>query len=103
MKKFILLILFMSSLLAGCAVQQQSLGFGVIQNSVDPITATAEADVPKMGKACGYNIFGLYAGGDMSIELAKNKGSITKVSSVNNSVFSFLGLVARKCTIVTGS
>lgn len=84
-------------------MQQQSLGFGVIQNSVDPITATAEADVPKMGKACGYNVFGIYAGGDMSIELATHNGSISKVSSVNNSVFSFLGLVAKKCTIVTGS
>ena len=95
-------ILSSTLLLGGCAVQQQGLGFGIIQNSVDPIGATAEAS-PKFGEACGVNILGIYAGGDMSIEKAKYQGSITKVSTVNTSVFSFFGLFAKRCTIVTGN
>ena len=95
-------ILSSTLLLGGCAIQPQGLGFGIIQNSVDPVTATSET-APKVGEACGVNILGIYAGGDMSIEKAKFQGSITKVSSVNTSVFSFLGIFAKRCTIVTGN
>jgi hypothetical protein len=102
MKIKVLSVLVLVSIISGCAMQPQSLGYGIIQNSVDPITATSETS-PKVGKACGYNIFGIYAGGDMSIELAKYNGGITKVSSVNSSVFSIFGLIAKRCTIVSGS
>ena len=102
LKKFTILVLLSLSVLSGCAMQPQYLGSGIIQNSVDPITATAE-ETAKVGKACGFNIFGIYAGGDMSIELAKYNGGIKKVSSVNTSVFSIFGLIAHRCTIVSGS
>jgi hypothetical protein len=103
MKKFIILavtLLFVK----GCAYAPSTLGFGaLVDNSVTPITATAEIKGNKKSEACGNNILGLVVTGDLSIDTAKRNGNITKVATVDSSNFSILGLFTRKCTLVTGS
>ena len=87
--------------LSACAIVPSQLGFALIQSNKEPITAT-EVAPRRMGKACGFNIFGVIAAGDISIEKAKRNGGIQRVASVDKDVFSLLGAFSQVCVIVTG-
>ena len=87
--------------LSGCVVVPSHLGFALIQSDKEPITAT-EVVPRRMGKACGFNILGIFAAGDISIEKAKRNGGIQRVASVDKEVFSVLGAFSQVCVIVTG-
>jgi hypothetical protein len=65
--------------------------------------ATDESVATKEGKACGTSILGAVAQGDASIIAAKANGGITKVSSVDHSAKSILGVYGEWCTIVKGN
>jgi hypothetical protein len=65
--------------------------------------ATAETATTKEGKACGTTILGAVAQGDASVMAAKANGGITKVTSVDHSAKSILGLWGEWCTIVKGN
>jgi hypothetical protein len=103
MKKGLLFGLLALSMvgLSGCAIVPSQLGFALIQSDKEPITAT-EVAPRRMGKACGFNILGILATGDISIEKAKRNGNIQRVASVDKEVFSILGALSQVCTIVTG-
>jgi hypothetical protein len=65
--------------------------------------ATEESATTKEGKACGQSILGAVAQGDASIMAAKANGGITKVSSVDHTAKSILGIWGEWCTIVKGN
>ncbi|MGZ3794232.1 MAG: TRL-like family protein [Bdellovibrio sp.] len=89
--------------LSGCATGMTRNGIGLIYTQVkDSITATEHAGGSKKGTACANNILALVSTGDMSIDTAKKNGSITKVTSVDYSQYSILGVYAETCAIVTG-
>lgn len=59
----------------------------------------------KVGISCATNILLLFASGDSSIEAAKNKGNIEKVSSVSTTYEHFIlyfPFYQKGCTVVTG-
>jgi len=102
MKKALFIILLPLLFLGGCVAMPQGLGYGLIQDSTDPILATSDVAI-KVGEACGTNVLGIYASGDMSIDTAKKNGGITKVSSVDAKITTYFGIWGKKCTIVRGS
>jgi hypothetical protein len=65
--------------------------------------ATEESAVNKEGKACSTSILGWVAQGDASIVAAKANGGISKVTSVDHSAKSILGIWGEWCTIVKGN
>ncbi|MBP5533887.1 MAG: TRL-like family protein [Alphaproteobacteria bacterium] len=100
MKKSLLLGI-VALALTGCAMVPSNLGFALIQADKEAVTAT-DAPARRVGKACGFNLLGIIAAGDISIKEAKQSAGIQRVSSVDKEVFSLLGLYSSVCTIVTG-
>jgi hypothetical protein len=103
MKKSLLLGLVCASMigLSGCARVPSHLGFALVQADTEPVAVT-ELTPKKMGMACGFNLLGIFATGDISIENAKRDGGIRRVASVDKDVFSILGLFSKVCIRVTG-
>lgn len=89
--------------LAGCAQVPSDMGFALIVDSQEPVSATEASVASKRGEACATNIVGIIAQGNASIDAAKRNGGITQVTSVDSSVYSVLGLYAKVCTIVRGN
>lgn len=87
--------------LSGCATVPSQVGNALVVSETEPVTAT-EVIPNKQGQACGFNILGIVALGDASIERAKYEGRIKRVATVDKSVFSLLGVYSRVCTQVTG-
>ncbi len=103
MKKNLLLggLLLATVGLGGCAAVPSSLGFALVNASNEPIAVT-DVIPRKVGQACGFNLLGIVALGDISTEAAKRDGGIYRVATVDKEVFSVLGMVSRVCTTVTG-
>ena len=100
MKK-LLLIAMLAVGLSGCAAVPSHLGMALVQIDKEGVTV-ADASARKMGRACGSNILGVVALGDLSIEKAKRSAGIQKVATVDKEVKSFFGVYSHVCTIVTG-
>ena len=87
--------------ISGCATHT---GNGLLITAVtEAHSATSNPRANKIGKACSYNILGLVAVGDASIDTAKKNGKIKKVSSVDREIFSILIFYGQNCTVVKGS
>ena len=103
MKFVVVVALFLSVLVTGCAGVVSPVGLGLIYTDVQgPIGATDESASSKRGSACASNYLGLFASGDASIEAAKRDGGISSVTSVDHDSMSVLMLYGRFCTIVVG-
>ena len=87
--------------LSGCALVPSQLGYAVVVAEKEPITAT-EVIPNKQGQACGFNLLGIVALGDASIDKAKFDGRIRRVATVDKSIFSILGMFSSVCITVTG-
>ena len=57
----------------------------------------------KRGEACSYNIFGIVAIGDSSIQGAKARGGIALVSHYDKRVLNILGFFGKACTVAYGN
>lgn len=91
---------FAVTLLAGCAT---SYPVGSLFTDVQlPVAATGEAGGKKMGEAECTSILALVATGDCSIEAAKKKGKITKVTHVDWSAKNILGVIGNYKVVVYG-
>ena len=101
MKKGLLLAAVMGIALCGCSMVPSSLGSAMIQVDKEAVTAT-NAPAKRMGQACGFNLLGIIAAGDLSVEKAKRNGGIQTVSSVDKRIQSFFGVYSHVCTVVTG-
>ena len=92
-------------LLSGCAGVQSPVGNGFIFTSIKgPLSATSNPTTAgdKIGTSKAYNILGLVALGDATVDTAKKSAGITKVVSVDYDSFSVLALFSSFTTIVHG-
>lgn len=91
-------------LFTGCATVGSRAGAGMLYTNVKDYTNVEyiNGGTSKVGKACGNNILGLVVTGDMSLDSAKKKAGITKVSSVDYEGNSILGLYNTVCLVVHG-
>lgn len=86
MKKSLLIASILSVLmLEACAIVPSSLGMAVVQVDKEAVTAT-DKPAKRIGQACGFNLLGIVAAGDLSIEKAKRAGGIQTVSSVDKNI-----------------
>ena len=89
---------------SGCAMTGANLTHGpalitIYKDSGGVGTPTKQK---KQGKACSYNVLGIVAAGDGSIQAAKARGGINVVSHFDKQISNFL-LFGKACTIVYGS
>ncbi len=95
-------VVLLVSMFVGCALPSRIGQWGFIYTDVtQPVSATAQIGV-KRGEACSSAILGIIAIGDASIEAARKNGGFKSISSVDEQVFSILGLYRSTCTIVYG-
>lgn len=97
MKKMIYVSLLL--LLTGCATYYPH---GVIYTEGKTGIQDNGGSTSKTGTACMKSVLGLVATGDASIEAAKAKGGISKVSRINYTAENILGLFGTYCTEVKG-
>ncbi len=102
MKIKALFLAFGALALNGCAVVSSPVGNALFTDVSAPVAATDVTDANKTGKSCAYNVLGLVATGDASIEAAKRAGGVKSVSSVDGYGTSVLFLYSRYCTVVKG-
>lgn len=102
MKKiiFALPVLLLAS---SCAAPTSHFGFGIIGNTVEPITVTSNARTTRLksGKACGQNFLGLVNNGDISVETAMKNGGIKKIVTVEKEANRMV-VMTEICTVVKG-
>ncbi|EJY8982722.1 TRL-like family protein [Salmonella enterica] len=102
-KKHIFSIIFIGSLLTGCATGPSPTGIGLYTDVKGPITATS-LPATKTGKACAQTVLGIVNTGDASIDSAKKAGDISLVSSVDyETTGSYPSLVSSVDYETTGS
>lgn len=89
------------SLFGGCA-STQPMGLLFTDASL-PITATSAGSGSKEGTATCTSILGLVALGDCSVDTAAKAGNISSIKSVDNKVFSVLGIFSTYTTVVKGN
>jgi hypothetical protein len=88
--------------LTSCISTPSQVGTALISDTKEPVLVTANQRGSKEGKACGQNILGLIAKGDMSVETARKNGGISKITSVDKTVKNMI-VVSDVCTIVRGN
>lgn len=90
--------------LSGCAMVQGPVMGAWYTDVKGPITATGQPSKgDRSGEACATSILGLIATGDASIETARKNAGVTKVTAVDMTGSSILGIYAKYCTVVYGS
>lgn len=67
------------------------------------VSAGSATQATKEGEASCWNILGIAAFGDCSIEKAKKNGGITEVITVDQENLGIIGLVYRAKTVVKGN
>lgn len=96
MKKFLVLFLALV-LFSGCSQTASKLGLLYTDISY-PLLSTDNTETPKSVTISNHSILGLFVFGDASLDKAKKKGNIKKVSHIDANEFIILG-VYRKYTI----
>jgi hypothetical protein len=101
---YLVLCLFSTVLLAGCAAMAVSPTTGFLYTEIKaPITATSNSGpAEKVGKAVCTSILGLVSTGDASIQAAMLDGKITKIHHVDYHSTNILGIYAVFEVIVYG-
>ncbi len=90
--------------LSGCAMVMGPVMGAWYTDVKGPVTATGQPSKgDRSGEACATSILGLIATGDASIETARKNAGVTKVTAVDMSGSSILGIYAKYCTVVYGS
>lgn len=93
-------------LLTSCGYWPSAGNNGLLYTNVTMPVAVLDQEAPvvRTGEACSTGILGLYAAGDSSINAAKSKVGITKISTVEERYTHYLlGAYTKYCTIVTGT
>lgn len=104
MKKLLIVALLLASSCRYASIKGgtgDSVARGTIAQSVDN-----SVEVTRIGVSCTTNILGIVAFGDSSIQAAKHRAAITKISHVDTSYDAFWFLYKfyeKGCTIVKGS
>ncbi|AAX65172.1 TPA: TRL-like family protein [Salmonella enterica subsp. enterica serovar Choleraesuis] len=100
-KKHIFSIIFIGSLLTGCATGPSPTGIGLYTDVKGPITATS-LPATKTGKACAQTVLGIVNTGDASIDSAKKAGDISLVPSVDYETTGSYPFYGKTCVVVRG-
>ena len=93
-------------LLSGCAYWPSAGNNGIFYTNVTKPVAVLDQEAPavRTGEACSTGILGLYASGNSSVNTAKTRAGITKISTVEERYTHYmLGAYTKYCTIVTGT
>ena len=93
-------------LLTGCADWPRAGNNGLFYTNVTTPVAVLDQAAPSVrtGEACSTGILGLFASGNSSINAAKTKAGITKISTVEERFTHYLlGAYSKYCTIVSGT
>lgn len=93
-------------LLGGCAYWPSAPQNGAFYTNVTRPVAVLdqEASTVRTGKACSTGILGLFASGNSSVNVAKARAGITKISTVEENYTQYLlGLYSSYCTVVSGT
>jgi hypothetical protein len=89
---------------AGAAFIGQGVPNGfVYSDATSPRHATDKPLGDKKGEACATSILGFVTTGNATIRAAADAGGIKDISAVDTSIRNILGIVARYCTIVSGT
>lgn len=104
MKK-ILLSLVLVSFLSACGLVSHQIGISLV-STVQETPANVEftnleMKGTKTGKACGKNILGIIAEGDITVDAAKKNGGISTITSVSKEVKNMF-IFSEVCTVVKG-
>lgn len=102
MKQVIALSLALATLV-GCATAGGPVTGFWYTDTKGSQSATSNNIDKKKGTSCATSILGLIAMGDASVTTAAKKGRISKISHVDSTHFSLLGVYAENCTVVYGS
>jgi hypothetical protein len=97
-----LLLLFV---LVSCAGLPEAGPAAVVIDAKDGTSISDSSYMTKRkGEACSYNVLGLVAIGDQSIESAMANGNITKVSHIDKNIWAWNIYIAlgKSCTVVYG-
>lgn len=104
MRLFIVVYAAAMLFLSGCAMIMGPVMGAWYTDVKGPITATGQPSKgDRSGEACATSILGLIATGDASIETARKNAGVTKVTAVDFTGSSILGIYAKYCTVVFGS
>lgn len=92
--------------ISSCAITSNEVSVGLISDIKDraPFNVIDNSvSTTKKGESCVVSYVGLITKGDSSIESAKEKGQIKKISHIDRS-FKGIGFIYQKgCTIVHGN
>ena len=102
MKKFIAIASVL--LITSCAYPLSSTGpGGLFTATKEGVSANNNQSATRSGTACGYNVLGVAAFGDSSVDQAKMNGGIKNIATMDREYFSVLGIFAKSCLIVKGN
>ncbi len=76
---------------------------GAITSNRGPVATTGAIGGGKAGEASAYQVLGLFAWGDASIQAAARSGGISKVNNVDREALNVLGIFSSYTTKVQGN
>lgn len=91
------------ALFSGCGAISGPYSGMIYTDVKAPVTATSSSGASKEGVAKCSNILGLVALGDCSVSAAAKAGDVSQIKSVDNKVWSILGIYTTSTTIVKGN
>ena len=91
------------STLGGCAMAAAPVSGFIYTETQYGDQATGESVGMKSGQACSTSILGAVALGDATVDAAAKAGGISKVSHVDHTSKSIIGVYAEFCTVVYGN
>jgi hypothetical protein len=93
-------------LLSGCAYWPRAGNNGAFYTNVTTPVAVLEPEATdvRRGEACSVGILGLFASGNSSIEAAKNRAGIERITVVEERFRQYmLGAYSQYCVLVSGT
>lgn len=92
-------ILCLCILMSGCAWDTTT---ALVSVPTTPVSAGPAVEATKTGEAVCWNILGIAAFGDCSVETAKKNGGISQVATVDQKNLGIIGILYRTTIIVKG-
>ena len=99
-KKLVFAIMAIS--LVGCASVQSPVAGALYLDAKGGVTTSGLPVGAMTGEACATSILGMVGLGDASIKTAAANGNISRVTVVDHTSWSILGLYSKYCTVVYG-
>ena len=95
--RYIIFCLLLS--LASCA---WTTDVALVSLPTTPVAAGENVGTSKVGEAVCWNVLGIAAWGDCSVEAAKKAGGISRVATVDKKHFGVLGIFLKTTVVAKG-